>query len=114
MKDLLKCWESSKFCPKRMINSYFTSSRFEIISGVKEKKRLDTIYRFIGDHYQSRIEIQEVAELSNLTKEAFCRYFKKMTKLTFTQFVNHYRVDIAKKLLLQGKLNIRCMLSMWF
>ena len=70
--------------------------------GVKEKKRLDTIYRFIGDNYQNSIDIQEVAEMSNLTKEAFCRYFKKMTKLTFTQFVNHYRIDIAKKLLLQG------------
>ena len=41
--------------------------------------------------------------MSNLTNEAFCRYFKKMTKLTFTEFVNHYRVDTAKKLLLHDK-----------
>ena len=71
--------------------------------GAKEKKRLDTIYRFIGANYQRKIDIQEVADISNLTKEAFCRYFKKMSKLTFTQFVNHYRIDIAKKLLLKGE-----------
>ncbi len=69
----------------------------------KDKDRLDRIHTFIDEHYQRKIDIQEVAELSHLSKPAFCRYFKKMTRLTFTQFVNHYRIDKAKKLLLSGK-----------
>ncbi len=69
----------------------------------KDEDRLDRIYTFIDDHYQQKIEIQEVARLSNLSNAAFCRYFKKMTRLTFTQFVNHYRIDKAKKLLLIHK-----------
>ena len=69
----------------------------------RDKDRLDKIYAFIDEHYQRRMDIQEVADLSHLTKPAFCRYFKKMTKLTFTQFVNHYRIDKSKKLLLSGK-----------
>ncbi len=70
--------------------------------GKREKKRLNQIYQFIDANYQRKITLSEVADLSNLTKEAFCRYFKKMTKLTFTAFVNHYRIDVAKKLLQQG------------
>ena len=69
----------------------------------RDKDRLDKIYAFIDEHYQRRIDIQEVADLSHLSKPAFCRYFKKITKLTFTQFVNHYRIDKSKKLLLSGK-----------
>ncbi len=69
----------------------------------RDKDRLDKIHAFIDEHYQRRIDIQEVANLSHLTKPAFCRYFKKITKLTFTQFVNHYRIDKSKKLLLSGK-----------
>ena len=69
----------------------------------RDKDRLDKIYAFIDEHYQRRIDIQEVANLSHLSKPAFCRYFKKITKLTFTQFVNHYRIDKSKKLLLSGK-----------
>ncbi len=69
----------------------------------RDKDRLDKIYTFIDEHYQRRIDIQEVADLSHLSKPAFCRYFKKITKLTFTQFVNHYRIDKSKKLLLSGK-----------
>jgi AraC-like DNA-binding protein len=69
----------------------------------RDKDRLDKIYAFVDEHYQRRIDIQEVADLSHLSKPAFCRYFKKITKLTFTQFVNHYRIDKSKKLLLSGK-----------
>jgi len=69
----------------------------------KDKNRLDRIYEFIDVHYQDKIDISEVASLTHLSKPAFCRYFKKMTRLTFTQFVNHYRIDRAKKLLLSGK-----------
>ena len=68
----------------------------------KDKYRLDKIYSFIELNYRNRIKLEEVARMSHLTKPAFCRYFKQMTKLTFTQFVNHYRVDQAKKLLLSG------------
>jgi len=65
----------------------------------KEQGRLKKIYAFLDENFQRKIEIDEVAQLSNLTNAAFCRYFKKMTRLTFTEFVNHYRIDKAKKLL---------------
>lgn len=69
----------------------------------KDKNRLDIVYGFIDAHYQQTINLEEVAALTHLSKPAFCRYFKKMTRLTFTQFVNHYRIDRAKKFLLSGK-----------
>lgn len=66
----------------------------------KDQERMRRVYDFIEDHYQEKIEISEMAAISHLTNEAFCRYFKKMTKLTFTEFLNHFRIDKAKKLLL--------------
>lgn len=70
---------------------------------LKDQHRLKEVLSFIDHNYQRKIEIKEVAALSNLSNEAFCRYFKKMTRLTFTEFVNHYRIDKAKKLLLLDK-----------
>lgn len=66
----------------------------------RDQERLQAIYRYIDAHFQQRIEVSDVAEMSNLSNAAFCRYFKKMTRLTFTEFVNNYRIDKAKKLLL--------------
>jgi AraC-like DNA-binding protein len=34
---------------------------------------------------------------------AFCRYFKKATGLTYTDYVNKYRIDQARKLLLMDR-----------
>lgn len=67
----------------------------------KEQNRLRRVYQFLDNEYQRKIDIAEVAKMSNLTNAAFCRYFKRMTRLTFTEFVNHYRIDKAKKLLRQ-------------
>lgn len=69
----------------------------------KEQERLKRIYNFIDARYQQKVEVEEVANLTNLSKSAFCRYFKKITRLTFVEFLNHYRINQAQKLLLLDK-----------
>jgi len=70
---------------------------------LKEQQRLHKIYHFIETNYQKDIDVNKVATLTHLTTAAFCRYFKKTTHLTFTDFVNQYRINQAKKLLLHDK-----------
>jgi AraC-like DNA-binding protein len=70
---------------------------------LKDQQRLHRIYHFIDSHFQHPIETSEVAQIAGLTKAAFCRYFKKSTHLTFTEFVNQYRINQSKKILLQNK-----------
>jgi AraC-like DNA-binding protein len=65
----------------------------------KEQQRLSVIYDYIDKHFSEKITVADMASLVNLSKEAFCRYFKKMTRLTFIEFLNHYRVNQAKRLL---------------
>ncbi|GAA4455213.1 AraC family transcriptional regulator [Nibrella saemangeumensis] len=69
----------------------------------KEQQRLKRVYAFIEAHYQDAISVDQMAELTHLTKAAFCRYFKKMTLMTFTEFLNQYRISQAKRLLLLDK-----------
>ena len=76
---------------------------FENLYNRKEQMRIKELYKFIEDNYQRSITITEAAQLTNLTNAAFCRYFKKMTRLTFTEFLNQYRIDQAKKLLFIDK-----------
>jgi len=70
---------------------------------LKEQQRLHRVYHFIEVNYQKNIDVNEVAEICHLTTAAFCRYFKKSTHYTFTDFLNHYRINQSKKLLLQDK-----------
>src|SRR5207237_6351160 len=75
----------------------------ERASVFKEQTRMQIIYDHIELNYSKKISIHEVAGLTNLTTAAFCRYFKKMTRLTFTDFLNRYRINQAKKLLMHDK-----------
>lgn len=69
----------------------------------KNKDRLQTIFTYIEKNFKKEIAINEVAELVNLTLPSFCNFFKKATKITFTDFINQYRIDKACSLIAQGK-----------
>ncbi|MEO8860751.1 MAG: AraC family transcriptional regulator [Ginsengibacter sp.] len=70
---------------------------------LNDKIRMGAIYKYIHAHYNQTPDVNQVAASVNLSTPAFCRYFKKQTKMTFTEFVNQYRITQAKTLLLQDK-----------
>jgi len=72
-------------------------------SVLKEQHRLQKVYHFIEANYQNEIDVNSIAKLCNLTTAAFCRYFKKSTHYTFTYFLNQFRINQSKKILLQDK-----------
>ncbi|MFD2570630.1 helix-turn-helix domain-containing protein [Spirosoma soli] len=65
----------------------------------KEQERINRVCQYVEQHYAEPVDVQAVADLASLTVPAFCRYFKRMTHLTFTDFVNEYRVNQARRLL---------------
>ena len=69
----------------------------------REQGRLRTIYAYVDKNYHRKIELSEVAEISNMSKEAFCRYFKKVSNYTFIDFLNRYRISQSKRILMSGK-----------
>ncbi|WP_345948944.1 AraC family transcriptional regulator [Mucilaginibacter sp. PAMB04274] len=69
---------------------------------LKDKLRMGDIYEYIDKAYDQRPDVNVVAAKVNMTTPAFCRYFKRQTEMTFTDFVNQYRIERAKNLLMQG------------
>jgi AraC-like DNA-binding protein len=67
-----------------------------------DKIRMGSVYKYIHANYDKRPDVNAVAASVHLSTPAFCRYFKKQTKMTFTDFVNQYRITQAKTLLLKG------------
>ena len=69
----------------------------------KEQFRMQQIYAYVETHFDRAPDVNEVAAAVNLTTPAFCRFFKTQARMTFTDFVNQYRVNQAKNLLLQDR-----------
>lgn len=73
-----------------------------IIQGQNTHK-IDTIYKYVRAHFTEAIQLEEIAAEANMTVPSFCRYFKKTTGKTFTEFVNEFRIVHACKLLSEEK-----------
>jgi len=69
---------------------------------LKDKIRMGAIYEYIDANYHQKPDVNVVAAKVHLTTAAFCRYFKRQTNMTFTDFVNQYRIERAKNLIMQG------------
>jgi AraC-like DNA-binding protein len=67
-----------------------------------EGGRISNIYNYIIQHHNRDITLEEVSATAYMTPQAFCRYFKKHTRVTFITFLNEVRVNEACKKLIDG------------
>lgn len=68
--------------------------------------RINRVFQYVKENYESEITLDQISQIASLTVPAFCRYFKKYTKKTFTQFVNDFRIRQAIRLIAAGDKSI--------
>jgi AraC-like DNA-binding protein len=68
-----------------------------------DKVRMTKIISYLNDNYNKRIELTKIAEIASMTPNAFCRYFKKNTSKSFSEYLNEIRIGKACKLLIEGE-----------
>lgn len=74
-----------------------SSSSFNNIT--KSMRRMQTIYKYVLEHYKQKISLNDIAAAVSMTPTAFCSFFKDETGKTFNTFVNEYRIGIVCNLL---------------
>jgi AraC-like DNA-binding protein len=65
--------------------------------------RMPEVMAYIQEKLAEKLTVPEAARRAGLTPNAFCRYFKRQTRRTFTEFVNELRVTEACRLLRETK-----------
>lgn len=79
---------------------------FILEAKLEDNQRINSVFNFVQNEFQRSITLDEVSEQMNMTKPAFCRYFKKITGKTFVNFVNTYRLTHAAKMLHEKQVSI--------
>ena len=67
----------------------------------REGRRMDQVLHFLVEQCHRPLSLEEAAAIANLSREAFCRFFKVRTRKTFTTFLNEMRISNACQLLLK-------------
>ncbi|UMQ44162.1 AraC family transcriptional regulator [Chryseobacterium sp. Y16C] len=82
------------------------AGKYYLQTQVEDNERINHIFNFVKDHFKEQISLEQISDLANMKVPSFCRYFKKITNKTFTQFVNEYRITHSLKLLAEQPLSI--------
>jgi AraC-like DNA-binding protein len=60
-----------------------------------DKQRINPVFTYIVENFKKSVSLNVAAEIANMTPNAFCRYFKKITRKTFMETVISYRINYA-------------------
>ncbi len=67
---------------------------------------LEKIKLYIHDNYNNPISLADVSEHVGLSREHICRIFSRYLECTFVEYLNGYRIDKAKELLIHSDYNV--------
>jgi AraC-like DNA-binding protein len=87
--DLLKILDELS----RMKITALASSFYQPLKGSNNEKRINKVCQYIQKHATEKLTIQKAAELIHLTPGAFCKFFKRATGKTFSDYVNDIRIS---------------------
>lgn len=77
-------------------------SAIENSHNFQAEQRMKQVQHHVSKYFTRKIEVQELASLTHLSPAGFCRFFKKLNGVTFTEHLNRHRIRHAQQLLLQG------------
>ena len=66
----------------------------------REGKRMEQVVHFLMEQSHRSISLEEVASVANMSREAFCRFFKERTRKTYVHYLNELRITNVCQLLL--------------
>lgn len=71
-----------------------------------EAERINDIFNYTLNNFKRKITLEEIADVANISPNSFCRYFKSITKKTYSQFLMEIRIGHACKLLIESTKNV--------
>lgn len=68
---------------------------------IAEQERINPVYSYLVENFRHQVSLDVAAGIANMTTNAFCKYFKKITRKTFMETIIEYRLNYAIQQLVQ-------------
>jgi AraC-like DNA-binding protein/quercetin dioxygenase-like cupin family protein len=78
------------------------SAYFQPMRGEENERRINKVCQYMQKHSTGKISLPEAARLIHLSESAFCKFFKRATGKTFSDYVNDIRIGHACHLLTES------------
>jgi len=87
-------------------NQRLLSTTTVYMESFENSDKLKLLYDFVQENYASKITLDQVSELMNMSSVSFNRFIKKRTGKTFVEYVNDVRIGYASRWLIEKDLSI--------
>ena len=64
--------------------------------------RINPIFAYLVENFRREVSLNKAAAIAGMTPNAFCKYFKRITRKTFMETVIEYRINYATQQLIQS------------
>jgi len=96
---LLKIIETLSKCKAKSLSTFVYEKQYSDIEG----NRMRNVFEYTMSHFTEDITLSQISDTAAMTKNAFCKYFKRRTNKSYFTFLNELRIEHACKLLLANK-----------
>ncbi len=91
LKRILALMELMEFVATSKNPAYIASTNYASPKA-SDGEKISGIIEHLYANYNQSISLGEVADIANLTPQAFCRYFKRHTRKSMVQYLNQIRI----------------------
>lgn len=82
-----------------VLSTPLASAYFQPSLGRKTEGRIGKVFQYVHQHSSETVSLKEIAALINLSESAFCKFFKRTTGRTFSDYLADIRIGHACQLL---------------
>lgn len=68
---------------------------------ITDQERINPVFAYLVENFRNNVSLNTAANIAHMTTNAFCKYFKKITRKTFMETIIEYRLNYATQQLIQ-------------
>ena len=95
-----------RYCKNKIIAELLRNLEYDFIDTGKNIRLLAAVNKFLDERYEQKIELKEIAAACHFSKYYFAHKLKKLTGMTFVQYLTAFRLEKAVFLLKESDMTI--------
>lgn len=97
LSALIKILNQLSNQPSRQLSS----DHFHPLKKDETQLRINKVFIYIRENFPTKLSLKQASEMVHLSESAFCKFFKRVTGRTFSDYINEIRISRACELLLE-------------
>ncbi|MHB8207480.1 AraC family transcriptional regulator [Mucilaginibacter sp.] len=83
------------------LSTQLSSDHFKPLKGNENQQRINKVFTYIQENFSTKVSLTEASKIIYLSESAFCKFFKRVTGRTFSDYINEIRISKSCQLIVE-------------